>query len=233
MNKARKENIRYHSEYYKDNKLFESGTWLAEPDSGVIRCINLLQERNSFDALDLGCGVGRNSIPIAKAIKEKGTVTCVDLLEVAITKLKEYAAQYDAAQRIVAVQSDLADFSIPPNSYDLITAHSALEHCLSLEHYQRILEQIKTGVRNNGIVRIVSLTEQKESERASGAPLPSLVEIKLTAEESKKLLLELFEDWEILDISKEDFSEIILRDGVEINWSSTEVGIIARKPAAA
>ena len=51
--------------------------------------------------LDLGSGVGRNSIPIAQKIKNaSGTVTCVDLLDSALTKLQIYSKEHDVFEVI-------------------------------------------------------------------------------------------------------------------------------------
>jgi methylase of polypeptide subunit release factors len=52
-------------------------------------------EKGNIQVLDLGCGVGRNSIPIAQQIQAyKGKVHCIDLLPSAIKLLNQYADYY-------------------------------------------------------------------------------------------------------------------------------------------
>ncbi|MBD8499021.1 hypothetical protein [Paenibacillus arenosi] len=80
--------IEYHEQFYKQAELFEPGTWLSKPVQVVLDYLDKLLKNNSledhlqkgaaFRVLDLACGVGRNSIPIAKRIREQdGVVVCV------------------------------------------------------------------------------------------------------------------------------------------------------------
>jgi 2-polyprenyl-3-methyl-5-hydroxy-6-metoxy-1,4-benzoquinol methylase len=62
---------------------------------------------NSLQVLDLGSGVGRNSIPIAqKIVNTGGTVTCVDLLDSALTTLQVYSKEHGVFEVIKAENCD-------------------------------------------------------------------------------------------------------------------------------
>lgn len=90
----RKEERKYHDACYDNYKLFEEGSWLSKPVKTVIDLLPLFEEKMNLHVLDLGSGIGRNSIPIAQAIKErKGKVTCIDLLDSAIDKLMLYSKE--------------------------------------------------------------------------------------------------------------------------------------------
>ena len=62
--------------------------------------MNHFDGQNNLQVLDLGSGVGRNSIPIAKNKNTSGTVTCVDLLNSALTKLQIYSKEHDVFEAI-------------------------------------------------------------------------------------------------------------------------------------
>ncbi|MEJ9269961.1 class I SAM-dependent methyltransferase, partial [Bacillus thuringiensis] len=92
----RQEEKEYHDLCYEQYKLFETGSWLHKPVKTVMDLMDYFEEKNKLQVLDLGSGVGRNSIPIAQKIKNaSGTVTCVDLLDSALTKLQIYSKEHD------------------------------------------------------------------------------------------------------------------------------------------
>jgi hypothetical protein len=66
MSRAQEESNRFHREYYATHRLFEPDTWLEKPNGSVMEIGQLLTERESVRALDLGAGIGRNAIPFVK-----------------------------------------------------------------------------------------------------------------------------------------------------------------------
>lgn len=74
----RNEEKKYHDYCYDKYKLFEEGSWLHKPVKTVTDLLHLFDGKENVKVLDLGCGVGRNSIPKAEVIKSKnGKVVCV------------------------------------------------------------------------------------------------------------------------------------------------------------
>jgi 2-polyprenyl-3-methyl-5-hydroxy-6-metoxy-1,4-benzoquinol methylase len=65
FNQARRKEIEYHEKFYAETKLFQQGSWLSRPVQVVLANLSRL-EKDNLQILDLGCGVGRNSIPIAQ-----------------------------------------------------------------------------------------------------------------------------------------------------------------------
>lgn len=98
LEQIRRSEKEYHERCYERNGLFEPGSWLHKPVKTVTEGLQALyakDESKKIRVLDLGCGVGRNAMPIAEALHARGggTVVCVDLLESALDKLRGYAAE--------------------------------------------------------------------------------------------------------------------------------------------
>lgn len=61
----------YHDHCYDNYQLFEQGSWLYKPVRTILETFTTLHETEEINILDLGCGVGRNSIPLAKALGDR------------------------------------------------------------------------------------------------------------------------------------------------------------------
>ena len=88
---------------------------------------------NGYDKLTSirtqGCGIGRNCIYIAEKYKNINcTVECVDLLEVAIEKLRQNAKEHNVSSHIIGIVKSIEEYDISVNAFDFIMAISALEH---------------------------------------------------------------------------------------------------------
>ena len=106
-----------------------------------------------MQVLDLGCGVGRNSIPIAQRIKaDNGKVTCIDLIPSAIKKLLEYAEQYEVKVEIVTEIADVEFYEIKQSYYDYIIACSSLEHVSSEDAFRCVIERIIQGTKSAELI---------------------------------------------------------------------------------
>lgn len=131
----RTEEKRYHDMCYDSYNLFEPGSWLHRPVQTAIDLLEAYTDQEYLSVLDLGSGIGRNSIPIAESMKNRnGKVVCVDLLESAIEKLESYSQKFGVEPFIVTKLSDIEHFVIDKEKYDIILAVSSLEH-VSSERY--------------------------------------------------------------------------------------------------
>ena len=76
----------------------------AKRDDYHIRFIQELDLSKEDSVLDLGCGVGRNSIPIAEKLKHRnGKVVCVDILDSALNNLIKYSKKHLISQFICVI----------------------------------------------------------------------------------------------------------------------------------
>jgi cyclopropane fatty-acyl-phospholipid synthase-like methyltransferase len=228
---AREKEIAYHEQFYDQTALFEQGTWLARPVAAVMDHLELLKVQN-LRVLDLGCGVGRNSIPMAQRIQDmNGTVVCVDLLESAITKLRQYAEQYGVASHIETHVADAQYFRITPGMYHYIVACSCLEHLTSEEAFVAKLEEMQEGTAPLGIHCIMINTNVKEIDVETGKEQEGLIELNLPTERAFSILHRLYADWEIL-CERQVHQEIPeVHDGRDIMFCGEWITFTARKGA--
>lgn len=199
LNAIRQAEADSHREAYEKHGLFEPGSWLAKPVKTVLELLPLFMEYEAFHGLDLGSGVGRNSIPVAQAFRDiPCQVDCVDILDLAIEKLKENAVRFGVADRIKGIVSSIDTFEIKENSYDMILAVSALEHVDSRETFERKLLEIHRGTRLGGIVCLIVNTGVRERDKETGKTLPPQFEVNLDTEEMHRILERTFAGWQLL-----------------------------------
>ena len=219
-----------HTEIYLKEKLYESDSWLKKPIKTVQDLMECFAEYRELNVLDLGCGVGRNSIFVAKSFHgEKCVVDCVDILPVAIDILEKNAAEHGVQDRINGVVTPIEDYKIAEDYYDLIMAVSALEHIDSEKHFYQKLAEIKAGTRRSGIACLVINSDVKEIDSASGEELMPNFEVNLQTDTIFDFLDDEFSGWEVMkrSISAQEYD--IPRDGITSRLSTRVITFVARK----
>lgn len=224
---GRLKEISYHEKLYKEHDLYEPGTWLANPVKVVTDTFDLLHV-GKMNVLDLGCGVGRNSIPIAQKLREHGgLVYCVDLIQTAIDVLTQNAVKYEVKEHIVPIVADAEHYMIPQNIFDYIVACSCLEHVSSEMAFATVIKRMQDGTTHNGINCILMSAEEQDTiteEQNEG-----LIELNLETDIAFKLLRELYHDWEIM-IERHMPQEIDeIKNGRSVKFKSNWLTFVARK----
>lgn len=230
LEEIRKAERESHEEVYSSCKLYESGSWLQKPIRTVLNLIPEFAEYEEIRVLDLGGGVGRNCIPFVKEYKDRQClVECVDILDMAIEKLYENAREHDVESVIKGIVSPIERFDIKENTYDLIMAISALEHIDSEESFINKLQEIRRGIRKNGIVCLVINSEVVEIHKETKEALAPQFEVNISTEAMKKLLEKAFSGWELIKttVSKQNYD--IPRESCIAELSTNVVTYVARK----
>jgi ubiquinone/menaquinone biosynthesis C-methylase UbiE len=94
-------------------------------DKVVDAIVSATEARPGMAAIDLGCGSGQVSIPLA----ERGVhVTAVDVSPQMVQRLQERAAEAEMAEAMTGVVCAIEDFSVPHASVDLVVSNYALHH---------------------------------------------------------------------------------------------------------
>lgn len=226
IRKAEKES---HIEIYSKAKLFEKGSWLQKPVKTVTDLLEHFEDYTNLKVLDLGCGVGRNSIPVAQIFKNKCTVDCVDILDFAIDELNKNSIGFDVKDEIIGIVSSIDDFSIKENHYDLIIAVSALEHVDSIESFKKKLTEILNGTKENGIVCLIINSEITEINKDNGQELVPQFEVNIKTSELLKILNNTFVNWEKVKITVRNQRYDIPRENCISDLSTDVVTFVAKK----
>jgi tellurite methyltransferase len=235
MSLSRLEEIRlkeklYHDEFYQNVKLFTNGTWLQMPVRTVMDTFESLPKKTDVKVLDLGCGVGRNSIPVAQQLEGANSkVVCVDLLESAITKLEEYAHEFGVADKLELVQLDISDFNISSHYFDYIISVSALEHLDSILTFQRVLNTLKLGTNEQGVHCFIISSNIQETEIDTGLRLDPMFELQFKTDTLMNILRNTYTDWAVSRETVAEYSLEIVRDDKRVLLKSDVVTWIAQK----
>jgi tellurite methyltransferase len=101
--------------------------------------------------LDLGCGDGRNAIPLARAGFD---VTAIDISQAGIQKLNTMSRRES-----LSIQTSVADMTTYKirEKYDLIISHGCL-HFVERSHWERLIRRFKAHTTANGFNAITVFT---------------------------------------------------------------------------
>ncbi|WP_212936873.1 class I SAM-dependent methyltransferase [Bacillus hominis] len=226
----RREEKKYHDLCYEQYKLFEAGSWLYKPVKTVMDMLIYFRGQKDLQILDLGSGVGRNSIPIAQKIMNTGsTVTCVDLLDSALTKLQVYSKEHGVFEYIKTEQAAIEDYYIAPNTYDYIVAVSSLEHVRSIDDFKKVLHSMKNGTKSGGINFLIVNSNIQEIDLETNQELDALIEINLFTEEMIRTLKDVYSEWQEVKVEIKSLSYDIVRNGKNITLKTNAITYVVQK----
>ncbi|MEK3884532.1 class I SAM-dependent methyltransferase [Paenibacillus sp. PL2-23] len=230
LTNIRAEEKKYHDFCYDHYPLFEPGSWLHKPVKTVIDLVAEYNDQENLQVLDLGSGIGRNSIPIAESLKSRsGKVVCVDLLESAIDKLQYYSRKYGVGHYIESVLSDIEHFPIEQERYDIIIAVSALEHVSSERALQEKLSEMASGTKLGGSVAIVIGSSIKEVSLEDGQDMDPMFEVNISTAKMFDLLDQQYAGWEIKKRLVKPLQYEIDRNGQPVKLSTDCITYIAKR----
>jgi len=213
----RKKKKEYHDDCYAHTELFKPGSWLHKPVKTIMDVLDLFEDRTEIHVLDLGCGVGRNCIPIAQRFLHKDvTITCVDLLESAIIKLEEYSQRFHVRDKIIPVLSDIADYHFPECYFDLIFSVSSLEHLDSESTFDRVLQRIISATKPEGINCFIFSTNIKETLMETGESIDPMYELIFDSNDLLNKFECMYKGWKLLKHTVKPYSVEIKRDDQKI-----------------
>ena len=229
-NLIRRAEAESHTQAYVNHELFAPGSWLAKPVKTAIDLLPLFDGYRSFYGLDLGSGVGRNSIALAQYFSEiPCRIDCVDILELAVDKLGENAKKYHVEEQINGIHEAIDTYKISKNTYDLIMAISALEHVGSLEVFEKKLLEIRDGLHDGGVVCLIVNSSVIEYDKDSGEERVPQFEVNLSTNQMNALLMNTFTDWEIVKYTVVHQKYDIPREGYISALETDVVTLVARK----
>ena len=219
-----------HTEAYQKLGLFEPGSWLAKPVPTVMELLPYFSNNSKFCGLDLGCGIGRNCIPVLQKLPHiPRHMDCVDILPLAIEKLMENAEKYGVADHISGIVCPADRYPIQPDHYDLILGLSVMEHLDSAETLERKLQEILVGLRPGGIACFVINTSVEEHDWNTGKPLDVQFEINLPAGEMEAILNGAFHGADMLKKTLIHYQYDTYRESGIVRLDTDVLTYVARK----
>ena len=230
IDRIRENEKKSHTEIYQKETLYSSSTWLGKPIKTVKDLVPYFSNHESIRVLDLGAGVGRNSIFLAEQFKDKDCrIDCVDLLDIAIDKLHQNAAIHSIDRSINGIVASIEDYTIAPDSYDLIMAVSALEHVDSEESFVSKLKEIEEGIRDYGIVCLIINSEINEINIETSQELEPQFEVNISTEKMKNSLSDVFKNWTVIKESVVNQKYEIPRDGITSRLTTNVVTYVVQR----
>jgi ubiquinone/menaquinone biosynthesis C-methylase UbiE len=131
--------------------------------------------------LDLGCGEGRYTLPVAARVGPQGTVYAVDLWEEGLARLREKAGQ-GGLSNLRIIHADVSrSLPLPDACLDVALMATVLHDLAEAGQAQGALAELNRLVRPSGRLAVV------EFKKIAGPPGPPLA-IRLAPEEVAALL---------------------------------------------
>ena len=227
IDRIRESEKRSHTKIYTDESLYNSDSWLCKPIKTVREIVPFLSDRENPRILDLGCGVGRNSIFLAQELN--CSVDCVDILDIAIDKLMDNAREYGVADNINGVVDTIEHYAVSKNSYDLILAVSALEHVESETAFRDKLIEIRESIRDKGIVCLIVNSEVMEKDQATGEDLEPQFEVNIPTIKMQEIIADIFREWTALKETVVPQEYDIPRDDIVSHLTTNVVTYVGQK----
>lgn len=114
------------------------------------------------DMLDLGCGAGNDSLYMLRQIPNMN-VTLVDLSQPMLSRASQRLGDSFAGQ-VTTHQSDVRDFDMGENQYDIIVAGFVLHHLRSDEQWQMMSQNIHRALRVGGSFWLVDMFDYDQPD---------------------------------------------------------------------
>ena len=155
--------------------------------------------------LDLGCGEGRYTLPVAARVGPLGTVYAVDLWEEGLARLGEKAGQEGVAN-IRVIHADVSrSLPLPDACLDVALMATVLHDLAEAGQAQGALAEVARLVKPGGRLAVV------EFKKIAGPPGPPLA-IRLAPEEVTALLRPYgFAPGELTDLGPHTYLEIFTK----------------------
>ncbi len=127
------------------------------------------------DMLDLGCGIGRKTLPLTRYLSERGSYVGMDIVKSGVDWCTEkYSTKYPNFKfELIDVYNDLYNpegkfsaaeyrFPLPDNQFDLVVLNSVFTHMLP-EEVENYLSEIARVLRTGGRCLISFFVLNEES----------------------------------------------------------------------
>jgi ubiquinone/menaquinone biosynthesis C-methylase UbiE len=141
-------------------------------DHGV-QMVAKLGVRAGDTVVDFGCGVGRYSIPLSKAVEAHGTVYAIERGAEDLAELQRRADRFGAPDSLSVIQSDSIQLeAIPSESADFLFAFDVLQY---VEDWASLFSTVDRILKPSGLLHIYP-AEIPHPDEVDTAKLTALLE---------------------------------------------------------
>jgi len=130
-------------EYY--SALRRLPDWLKKPISFIVESLSLFKESGARIFLDLGCGVGRNSIYLGK---ESFDVIGVDISRSALKKAKVWS-KIEGVPNVMFLRASMTNLPFARQAFHAVISVSVIHHALKKD-IEKTIEEISRVLIDDG-----------------------------------------------------------------------------------
>lgn len=131
-------------EFY--SALSELPAWLKKPVPFIVEATSLLRKCEANVILDIGCGLGRNSVYLAK---EGFNVVGIDTAKSAIKKAQAWL-KMEGIQNASVVRASMTAIPFRSHAFHAVISVSVIHHALKAA-IQTTTKEIRTILKNDGV----------------------------------------------------------------------------------
>lgn len=150
-------------EYY--SVLHQLPDWLKKPVPFIVDSLSLFREYRTRTFLDLGCGVGRNSIYLGK---EGFDVVGIDISRNALKRTKAWA-KIEGIPNVTVMRCSMTNLPFVRQAFHAVISVSVIHHALKKD-IEKAIEEIRTVLKDNGLL-LANLLSTKDHRYGSGEKL--------------------------------------------------------------
>lgn len=150
-------------EYY--SVLRQLPDWLKKPAPFIADSLSLFKKHGTHIFLDLGCGVGRNSIYLGK---EGFDVIGVDIPRNALKKTKTWS-KIEGIPNVTVLRCSMTNLPFVSHAFDAVISVSVVHHALKKD-IEKAIKDIRTVLKDNGLL-LANLLSTKDYRYGSGEKL--------------------------------------------------------------
>ena len=140
---------------------------LRQPVQFIVEALPTFKLYKMKNMLDFGCGVGRNSIYLAK---ENFEVVGVDI-SLAALKIANKWSKKERLKNIAFVQATMTNLPLSDSSLDAVISVSVIHHAVKKD-ITKTINEVYRVLRKNGLF-LANLTSVKDSRYGTGQKIES------------------------------------------------------------
>ena len=166
----------------KDSPWNEASTvegFVRSPPNGTLLQVAARELRVSGRLLDIGCGAGRNALPLATSGWE---VIGTDASEPMLTAAAARAADAELGRRVCLVRASMHQLPLSPDSFDFIVAHGIWNLARSGNEFRAAVAEAARVARTGCALFVFTFSRRTIADSARPLPGESFVFTEFSGE---------------------------------------------------